>query len=168
MDIMIRIVFTLIFTAFLSSLFAQTQMEFPDVELETTKDRIINSSSFKLSQHPKIVVFWVTTSRNAIQELNQLELKNASWYSEFDAQIISIALDNAKQKKKVVPFVRSNGWTFDCYMDPSAKTMIALDGKDVPLTVILDETGKIVWRHEGFDSTTIQQIQEYLVKMTEQ
>lgn len=164
---MIRILFTILFSLFFCSLFGQTTDVFPDVELETTKDRIINSSTFKQAKHPKVIVFWVTTSRSAIQELNALESLKSLWSANYDAQIISIALDNSKQKKKVVPFVETNQWTFDCYLDPSAKSMIAIDGQEVPLTLIVDEKGSIVWRQEGFDSDTIKKIQEQLNIMTE-
>ena len=74
---------------------------------------------------------------------------------------------NSKQKKKVIPFVQTNNWSFDCYLDPSAKSMIAIEGKEVPLTLILDDKGAIVWRLEGFDSNTIKKIQEQLSNMTE-
>lgn len=164
---MIRMLSTVLFSLLFSSLFGQTTSVFPDMELETTKDRIINSSTFKQAKHPKVIVFWVTTSRSAIQELNTLETLKSSWKTNYDAQIISIALDNSKQKKKVVPFVQTNKWTFDCYLDPSAKSMIALEGKEVPLTLILDETGAIVWRLEGYDTNTIKKIQEQLNEMTE-
>ena len=46
--------------------------------------------------------------------------------------------------------------------------MIALKGKNVPLTLILNETGEIVSRLEGFDSGTIDKIQNQLTKMSEQ
>ena len=135
------------------------------MELETTKDRIINSRTFKRASHPKIIIFWVTTSRSAIQELNALELKKVSWKESYEAQIIAIALDHSKQKKKVIPFIKSNNWSFKCYLDPSAKSMIAAKGQDVPLTLILDHTGEIVWRLEGFDSNTTTKIQEQLDSM---
>ena len=164
---MIRILPTTLFLILFSAVFGQHENVFPDLELETTKDRIINSSSFKLSNHPKVVVFWVTTSRSAIQELNALELKKSIWEENYEAQIISIALDHSKQKKKVIPFVESNSWTFSCYLDPNAKSMIAVKGQEVPLTLILDHTGKIVWRLDGFDSNTITKIQEQLANMLE-
>ena len=164
---MTRILLTALYSIILSTVFGQPESFFPDLELETTKDRIINSRAFKQANHPKVVVFWVTTSRSAIQELNALELKKSSWKYNYEAQIIAIALDHSKQKKKVIPFVESNGWTFSCYLDPKAKSMIAIKGKDLPLTLILDHTGKIVWRLEGFDSNTVTRIQEQLINMSE-
>lgn len=162
---MIRILLTTLFFFISSTIFGQTNPFFPDIELETTKDRIINSSTFKRTSHAKVIVFWVTTSRSAIQELNALELKKISWKENYETQIIAIALDRSKQKKKVIPFIKSNNWSFKCYLDPSAKSIMAVKGQDVPLTLILDHTGEIVWRVEGFNSNTITKIQEQLDNM---
>jgi peroxiredoxin len=151
-----------------STVFGQSEAIFPDLQLETTKNRVISSSYFKQTNHPKVIVFWLTSSRDAIQELNALELKKSIWNKSYETQIISISLDNYKKKTKVISFVNSNGWTFDCYLDTSKKSMIELKGKNVPLTFIINETGEIVSRLEGFDSRTIDKIQDQLIKMSEQ
>jgi len=165
---MTRIFYSALFLIIFSTVFGQSESVFPDRQLEPTKDRVIGSSYFKQTSHPKVVVLWSTASRQAIQELNALELKKSIWNKSYEAQIISIALDNSKKKTKVISFVNSNSWTFDCYLDTSAKSMIALKGKNVPLTLILNETGEIVSRLEGFDSGTIDKIQNQLTKMSEQ
>ncbi len=146
---------------------AQSNEYFPEVELETTKNRIINSNSFAKSAHPKVIVFWITTDRSSIMEVSALNDVTPIWGKEYQAQTIAISLDNKKNLKKVIPFVRSNKWILDCYLDPSAKSMIELKGKNVPLTVIVDGTGKIVWRKEGFNSNTIALIREELIKLNE-
>lgn len=158
----------LTFTFLLLSFIGLTQdkQPFPEVELETTKDRIINSNSFAKASYPKVIVFWVTTDRNSILEVNAVNDMNSIWRKEYQAQTIAISLDDKRQTKKVLPFIRSNNWLIDCYLDPEAKTMIALKGVNVPLTVIVDGMGNIVWRKEGFDAKIISEISDELTKLT--
>lgn len=147
---------------------SQATEYFPEVELETTKDRIINSSSFAKASYPKVIVFWLTTDRNSIMAVNALNDVTAAWSKEYQAQTIAISLDNAKQIKKVIPFIRSNKWILDCYLDPSAKSMIELKGENVPLTLIVDGAGKVIWKKEGYTSTTLSEVREELIKLTEE
>ena len=162
---MIRFFYLIIFILSFFHGFSQSNT-FPNVELETKNERIINSSIFNKKLTPKIIVYWLTTNRNSIELLNALELKKDFLEKNYSSYIISISLDKEKHIRKAISFINSNNWTFDSYLEPNAESIIELNGQNVPFILVLNESGKIVYRTEGYDSNTLNKIEEDLIKIS--
>ena len=83
-----------------------------------------------------------------------------------ESEIGYISLDKEKHNRKAISFINSNNWTFDSYLEPNAKSIIELKGQNVPFILVLNESGKIVYRTEGYDSNTLNKIEEELIKIS--
>lgn len=70
--------------------------------------------------------------------------------TEKSVEYIAVSIDNTKTMAKVAPYVKSKGYTFPVLIDSNSDIFKALNGDNVPYTVIFNKRGSIVEKHEGY------------------
>ena len=96
-----------------------------------------------------IVSFWATWCEPCKKEqeaMNNLYSK----LTEKSVEYIAVSIDNTKTMAKVAPYVKSKGYTFPVLIDSNSDIFKALNGDNVPYTVIFNKRGSIVEKHEGY------------------
>ena len=110
----------------------------------------LDGSKFELaSKRDKVLLVnvwatWCAPCRVEIPELQALHDKlNAKGF-----EVIGVSVDDSSAEI-VKQFVAEQKMTFPIALDPEGKIASILDTGVLPTTVLLDRTGKILWKHYG-------------------
>ena len=124
----------------------------------------VNLDSF----HGKVVVlnFWATWCPPCIAEMPELDKLQAELGGN-DFAVVAVSTDRQGIKKSA-PFYRRAGIThLALYNDTRGNLLDAFQGKNLPITVVLDRDGRVVGRIEGaarWDSTEAKALIAHYMK----
>ncbi|MBK8505564.1 MAG: TlpA family protein disulfide reductase [Saprospiraceae bacterium] len=84
------------------------------------------------------------------KELDAISDLYQDWQEKYELNLIAVSIDDARAAAKVKPMVAEKGWPFQILLDTNQELMRALHFQTVPYTIIIDQTGKIVYNHSGY------------------
>ena len=102
-----------------------------------------------LSNGPVLINFWATWCAPCIKEmpyLDQFEKK----YQDKGFSVLAVSVDNQKSLSQVRSFIKTKKFSFDIFLDPNMQIFKKLNGNLMPTNVLIDKSGKVVWRHYGY------------------
>ncbi len=133
------------------SAFAQNGQTMPEIVLKDMNGKSKNVSEYSKSGKIVIINFWATWCTPCKKELNNIhESLYETWKNEYDVLLVAVSIDDARNVLKVKPYVAGQGWEYEILLDVNRDLLRALNGQNVPYTIVLDKTGKIVWSHNGY------------------
>jgi cytochrome c biogenesis protein CcmG/thiol:disulfide interchange protein DsbE len=144
-----RVLFLLSFfiLAIASSL---AQESLPAVKIKDLNGNMIDASTLTNDGHPMILSFWATWCKPCIRELSAISDMYIDWQDETGVKLIAVSIDDTRLSSKVKPFVNSQGWEYDVYLDENSELRRYLNVNNIPHTFLLDGDGKVVWQHNGY------------------
>jgi peroxiredoxin len=118
----------------------------PGFTLADVNGKLISLAAFK----GKVVIldFWATWCPPCKREIPDF-IKLQSEYGSKGVQIVGIALD---QPNKVKAFVKENGMNYPVLMGRNEVAASYGGVEAIPTTFVIDKTGKILTKYEGFRS----------------
>jgi peroxiredoxin len=120
----------------------------PDFTLPDT-----DGGKFKLSEAlkkgPVLIDFWATWCKPCIQELPYISELDKR-HGEKGLQVVTITIDSPKSQSKVKPFVKGSGYNFRVLLDGDMEVRKLFGGKDIPLTILISQSGTIEFMHIGY------------------
>ncbi|MBK7762761.1 MAG: TlpA family protein disulfide reductase [Bacteroidetes bacterium] len=145
-----KVVFSLMLALVSMASFAQTQ------ELPNTKIRDINGKQVSFNEAVEkgkltLVSFWATWCIPCKQEIKNIKDKLDGWKKEVDFNFMTISVDDSRSTAMVKTYAKSQGWTFPTYTDPNSDLKRSLNFQNVPFSIIVDQNGKIVYQHSGYE-----------------
>ena len=78
--------------------------------------------------------------------LDQFEKK----YKDKGFSVLAVSVDNQKSLSQVRSFIKTKKFSFDIFLDPNMQIFKKLNGNLMPTNVLIDKSGKVVWRHYGY------------------
>jgi len=102
-----------------------------------------------LEQGPVLIAFWATWCVPCKKEMPGL-IEIWQEYAEEGLCLLAIAVDTPRTQSKVKSYARSQKWEMPVLLDTSGNLMRKYQGNNPPLTVIIDQTGEIVYKHSGY------------------
>jgi peroxiredoxin len=147
----------IIFFFFLSILgYSQNQM--PNIELNAISGESVNLST-DFNEVDKIYVFsfWATWCAPCINELEAIHKKYATWKESLNVEIIAVSIDDSKTQKRVKPFLKGKGWTYNVLLDSNQELKRALSIVNVPYTIVL-KNSKIVYVSNGYSQGSEEEL----------
>ncbi len=69
---------------------------------------------------------------------------------ENNIEYIAVFIDNTKTMARVGPYVTSKGFLFPVLLDPNSEVFEAVNGTEVPYTLVYDAAGALQFKHDGY------------------
>ena len=98
-----------------------------------------------------VISFWATWCVPCKKEIKNISLKLPEWKKEADFNYMTMSIDEARAEGLVRTYAISQGWNFPYYIDPNSDLKRSLNFQSVPFTLIIDKTGKIAFKHIGYE-----------------
>jgi len=158
-----------IWMIFLLALVASTgtvQAQLPAVTLKTMDGKTVNTSQLSNDGKPFIIDFFATWCKPCNRELDAIAEVYEDWQKETGVKIFAVSIDQAQNINKVKPLVSNHGWEYDVLLDPNSDFKRALGIQMIPYVLIVDGTGNIVYKHNGYtdgaETELIEKVRELL------
>jgi peroxiredoxin len=134
---------TFIFSFFLSlQIIGQ---ELANAEIKNLQGQTINTSTLKNNDGPLVISFWATWCKPCINELNAFHDYFID-LEETGIKVLAISIDDSRTMSKVAPFVASQAWDYDVFLDPNSDFRRAMGVNNIPHTFLLNSKAEIVWQ----------------------
>lgn len=103
-------------------------------------------------ENEKITVFcfWATWCLPCLQELNNISDIYEEWTDLYDVEVVAVSVDDARTVNSVQRVVDSKSYPFDILLDTDNNFMQAFGIRNPPHTVLVDQSGAIVYEHTGY------------------
>ena len=150
----------ILLTALLSVMMMSTYAQLPKVTLKDISGKTVTTDTLSNNGKPFIIDFFATWCKPCNRELDAINEVYEDWQEETGVKIYAISVDQAHNINKVKPLVDNHGWTYDVILDTNMEFQKALGIQMIPYVLIVDGTGKIVYRHNGYTEGAEQELIE--------
>ena len=137
----------------------------PDVSLTDVNGKKINVSEYGKSGKVTVLSFWATWCIPCKKELTNIAGLYADWQKKYNLQVVAVSIDDSRSATKVKPYVEGQRWEYDVLLDVNQDLKRELNIQSVPFTVVVDQTGKIVFTHSGYVEGDEYVLEEELAKL---
>lgn len=140
--------------------------QFPDVEVKDIDQNWVSLDEFK-GEKFTIIDFWATWCKPCVTAIPKIN----SIYNEYSSQgigFIGVNVDGPRNLSKVKPFATSMKISYPLVLDPDQNLVNRFNVNVFPTLIVLNEKGKEVFIHEGFNAGDEQLIKEELDKLLKQ
>jgi cytochrome c biogenesis protein CcmG, thiol:disulfide interchange protein DsbE len=125
-----------------------TQKLFPNVKIKTLKNKTISTDDI-LDGKLTLVNFWATycvPCRKEMKFMSQFFLD----YKDSSFQVVGISIDDSRTAKRVKSVIKSKKLVYPIFLDTDNKLYGKFNTSAMPLSVLVDSSGYIVWEHTGY------------------
>lgn len=162
--------FNQIFTLFLllSLLTFTADKKIPSVKVKDLKGKEFNTADLSNDGKPMIINFWATWCKPCIKELNNIQEVYPDWVEETGVKLIAVSIDDARNSRRVAPFINSRGWEYEIYLDENGDLRRAMNVQNPPHTFLVNGKGEVVWQHNGYAPGDEDELYEEVKKLLEE
>ena len=143
-----------------SAIMAHAQM--PAVTLNDMDGNAVRTDTLAKPGHPVIISFFATWCKPCQRELNAIAEVYDEWQQETGVELIAVSIDEAQSVNRVKPLVDASGWPYRVLLDTQGELKRALGIQLIPYVLVLDETGKIIYKHNGYTDGAENELREVL------
>lgn len=158
-----KYIFLITLVAFMISHPAKAQL--PAVALKSISGATVQTDTLSNNGKPFVIDFFATWCKPCNRELDAIAEVYEEWQKETGVKIIAVSIDQAQNINKVKPLVDSHGWVYDVLLDPNSDFKRALGCQMIPFTLIVDGTGKIVYKHNGYTDGAEMELYEKIKEL---
>ena len=138
----------------------------PSVKVKNLKGSLVNIQTIKNDGKPIVISFWATWCKPCKKELNAIAEVYEEWQDDTGVKLVAISIDDSRSASKVKPYVNTEGWEYEIYLDEKQDLFRSLGGSSVPHTFLLDGNGNIVWDHKGYIEGDEEELLEEIKKIS--
>lgn len=111
-----------------------------------------------------VVSFWATWCKPCKEEMKAMQ----PIFDKMKEKIayVAISIDNTKTMAKVGPYVKSQGYSFSVLLDPNSEVFRAVNGANVPYTLVFNADGTLHSKHDGYLEGDAAKLEEELAALT--
>lgn len=142
---------------------ANAQKEIPNITVKKLNGSSISMNEITKGEGVKIISFWATWCVPCINELDAISEVYEDWKDETSVELIAIATDDARTKKRIKPLINGKGWEYKILLDDNQDLQRSLNISVIPHVIVIKD-GKIVWRHTGYQPGAEDQLYDVVKK----
>jgi peroxiredoxin len=143
---------------FFISILGYSQNQMPNIELNAISGESVNlSTDFNEVDKLYVFSFWATWCAPCINELEAIHKKYTTWKESLNVEIIAVSIDDSKTHKRVKPFLKGKGWTYNVLLDSNQELKRALSIVNVPYTIVV-KNSKIVYVSNGYSQGSEEEL----------
>ncbi len=136
----------------------------PEVKLTNLKGEQINLASLVKNNKLTVVSFWATWCSPCKKELTNIAELYQNWKKDYGVEVVAISTDDARNKDRVRAYAEGVNWPFVILLDPNEDMKRSLNFQSIPYTLLIDKTGKIIYRHNSYVEGDEFILEEKIVK----
>lgn len=145
-------------------LLAQDQL--PSIELSNIKGEKVKVSDYSAEGKITVMSFWATWCGPCKKELNNLSPLYEEWKEKYNMQLVAVSTDDARSSARVRPYAEGQAWDFDVLLDVNEELKRSLNFQAVPYTVVFNQKGELVYRHDGYKEGDEYELEEKLKEIS--
>jgi cytochrome c biogenesis protein CcmG, thiol:disulfide interchange protein DsbE len=111
-----------------------------------------------------VVSFWATWCKPCKEEMRAMFPIVQKMQGK--VEYVAVSIDDTKTMSKVGPFVSAKGYTFTVLLDPNRELFRALNGTDVPYTLVFKADGTLHSKHDGYLAGDEVKLEKELIMLT--
>ena len=147
------------------SFMTSDQGTFPSVELKSLNGKSVDSRDFSNNGKPVVIALWAVWCKHCHEELSIINDEHSDWLEQNEIKVIAISIDDSRNSRKVKPFVVSQGWDFEVYLDLNSDLKRALGVNSLPYIAVLDKNMEIVYQRHSYLEGDEEELIELLKKL---
>lgn len=143
----------------------EVSAELPSAEISDMSGKIVNTASIAHPGSNMLILAWESGAENSILCLDAISLLKDSIEKSTNTKVVMINFDPVQDASKVEKMLKEHQWTFDNYLDPKGDFKKAAAVSFLPVSIIVDQNNKIVYRKAAFYLGDEQLILQELKKL---
>lgn len=129
--------------------FAQ-QKTLPSATVKTLEGQSLNVQELGKSGKITIISFWATWCSPCKKELDAIADYYEEWQKKYGVELVAVSVDDARTAAKIPAMVEEKGWLYRILVDTNREFQQAANVASVPYTILLDQSGNVVFEHTGY------------------
>jgi thiol-disulfide isomerase/thioredoxin len=109
-----------------------------------------------------VVDFWATWCQPCVRSIPLLS-EMAKELKDQGVRFIGVSIDGPRNQSKIRPFVQSMGVSYPIIRDLDSELMKELGVTAVPTLMVFDDSGELLYFHEGFRPGDEKTIRDHIV-----
>lgn len=157
----------LLLVAMFVTVAAFAQKTLPSATIKTLQGQTLNVQELGKTGKITVISFWATWCSPCKKELDAIKDYYEEWQEKYDVELVAISVDDARTAAKIPAMLQEKGWTYRVLVDSSKELQTAANIQAVPHTYVLDQSGNIVFEHNGYtpgDELELEEIFKELKK----
>ncbi|NUQ82439.1 MAG: TlpA family protein disulfide reductase [Bacteroidetes bacterium] len=98
---------------------------------------------------PLIITFWALWCKPCLAEMKTFP-SLLEKFRESGLTILAVNQDSPKSTAKIKSFLKTNGLDVVLALDSESEVLSRFNGEAIPLTLLVDQTGTVVYRQTGY------------------
>ncbi len=137
----------------------------PTLTLRDMNGKEVNVADLGKTGKITVLDFWATWCVPCKKELNNINEIYDDWKKKYNAVVIAVSIDDSRSITKVKPYADGQRWSYDILLDVNQDLKRQLNIQSVPFTLVLDQSGKIVYTHSGYTEGDENILEEAIAAM---
>lgn len=131
--------------------FGATAQDLPSTTIKQLNGRPVKFNEIFKEGRVTLVSFWATWCVPCKAEIKNIKEKMPEWKDQADFDFVTISIDDSRAAAMVKAYTKSQAWGWPVYLDQNSDLKRSLNFQNVPFTMIVDKSGKIVFQHTGYE-----------------
>jgi peroxiredoxin len=150
---------------FALALLSEAQQLLPRVVLKNNYGKSIRTDTLAGQKSLVLVVVWRACCQEGYTLLDEINEHAAQWNAKASVGYCAISVDDSRSSLHVITETRTIGWNYELLLDTNQEFRRQMGINTMPFVMIVDKSGTIIWKKEGYADNLIEDIDSEIDKL---